>query len=129
MTCNHSSNSLKYLEWNRIFFLCKTAEICNLIILIVYKHSDCYILANIIKDIIFSWIFVPILAIKGNSNIKFQILLMLLFYILNILSQELFITMVIVNFSNIFVTSSHLFNSLKHFQCNKIFFLCERAKI
>ena len=48
---------------------------------------------------------------------------------LNILSQELFITMVIVNFSNIFVTSSDSSNNLKHFQCNNIFSWRERAKI
>ena len=49
---------------------------------------------------------------------------------LNILSLELFITMVIFNFSNIFVTSSHLFNSLKHVQCNNsIFhFKCGKAE-
>ena len=37
--------------------------------------------------------------------------------------------MVIVKFSNIFVTSNHLSDSLKRFQYNKIFFLRERSEI
>ena len=47
---------------------------------------------------------------------------------LNILKQELCIIMVIVKFSNNFVTSSHSSNSLKHFQCNDIFFYAKGPK-
>ena len=36
--------------------------------------------------------------------------------------------MVIDGLSNIFVTGSHLSNSLKHFQCNTIFFMRERTQ-
>ena len=36
--------------------------------------------------------------------------------------------MFIVNFSNIFVTSSHSSNSLQHFQCNKIFFSTRKGQ-
>ena len=75
--------SLKHFQCKNINFLRENFEF-------VYKNLNCYILPNNIKDILFSGIFVLILAIEGNYNLRNSIL--------NILPQELFITMVIVIF-------------------------------
>lgn len=73
--------------------------------------------SNIIDYILFLGISVTIPAIKGNKNGKNSNL--------NILQQEFFIIIIIIESLNIPVTISHSHNNLKYFQCKTHFFYAE----
>ena len=83
-----SQFSLKCFDSKPDFLPCETAEIWNLFTLLVYQHWDCYILSNIIEDILFSGTSVHILAIKGN----WKLINILIFEHKNCLSQSLLLT-------------------------------------